>query len=339
MGRLSAGDRLGRMLELVPWVMSQDGAEISEISRRFDYPKAELQEDLIKVLFMVGLYPFTPDQLINVMGLDVLEEDAETINPATDTGLHAYNSTTQQGWVAISNADYFSRPLRLTSAQALSLIGAAKALLTETDKDGPLTRGIDKLAAGLEISLSEDVEINLGDAPQEWLQPLQQAVQQQQKVQITYYSYGRRQENNRVIQPHRVFAEGGNLYVKAHCEAAGGVRVFLIGRIRDLQLLNERFEPPDEAAPPLAFQPRAEDPLVVINLTQQGSWVLEKYPVESHEQLSNNKIAVTLRVSEISFLETLLLQLGEHAELQSVEGNLAMQIPQQAAKRVLQRYQ
>ena len=73
MSRLSAGDRLRRMLELVPWVMSQGGAELDEISQRFDYPEAELREDLVRVLFVVGLHPFTPDELINVMGLD--EED------------------------------------------------------------------------------------------------------------------------------------------------------------------------------------------------------------------------------------------------------------------------
>ena len=60
MGRLSAGDRLRRMLELVPWIMSQGAAELSEVAQRFDYPEKELREDLVKVLFVVGLYPFTP---------------------------------------------------------------------------------------------------------------------------------------------------------------------------------------------------------------------------------------------------------------------------------------
>ena len=144
MSRLSAGDRLRRMLELVPWVMSQDGAELDEISQRFDYPEAELREDLVRVLFVVGLHPFTPDELINVMGLD--EED-------------------NGGWVAISNADYFSRPLRLTSGQALGLIGAGEALLSDADPDGPLSRGLAKLAAGLGVSVGEDLAVSLGSQP------------------------------------------------------------------------------------------------------------------------------------------------------------------------------
>ena len=87
--------------------------------------RQELREDLVKVLFVVGLHPFTPDELIYVMGLD---ED--------DNG----------GWVAISNADYFSRPLRLTPGQALGLIGAGEALLSGADPEGPLSRGLAKLA-------------------------------------------------------------------------------------------------------------------------------------------------------------------------------------------------
>ncbi|MCY4257443.1 MAG: WYL domain-containing protein [bacterium] len=322
MSRLSARDRLGRMLELVPWVMSQGAAEIGEISQRFDYPQDELREDLTKVLFVVGLYPFTPDQLINVIGLDTEEclTDAD------------------EDQVAITNADYFSRPLRLTSAQALSLIGAAKALLMESDTDGPLSRGLKKLAAGLDISPNEDLEINLGDAPPEWLQPLRLAIQQHKKTQITYYSFGRGQITERIIQPQQIFSERGNLYVSAYCETAEGIRVFLIDRIRAVQVLDERFAPLTQTNPPSAFQPRLEDPRAVIHLAPQASWVLEKYPIEQRETLPNNKIAITMRISETSRLERLLLQLGAQAELHSVEPPLQIQIAQSAATRVLSRY-
>lgn len=318
MSRLSAGDRLRRMLELVPWVMSQGAAELSEVSQRFEYPEAELREDLVKVLFVVGLHPFTPDELIYVMGLD--EED-------------------NGGWVAISNADYFSRPLRLTQRQALGLIGAGEALLSGADPDGPLSRGLAKLADGLGVSVGEDLAVSLGESADQWVEPLLAAVADCHHVQIRYFSFGRGQESDRVIHPHRVFSEMGNWYVQGHCEQAGGKRVFRIDRIRSLQVMESVFAPPDETVSPSAFQARDTDPRVVLRLAPTASWVLERYPTEKQAHLDSGAIEATLPVSEIGRLERLLLQLGTQAELRHADPPVADDQARLAAQRVLARYQ
>ena len=318
MSRLSAGDRLRRMLELVPWIMSQGAAELSEVSQRFDYPEAELREDLVKVLFVVGLHPFTPDELIYVMGLD--EED-------------------NGGWVAISNADYFSRPLRLTQGQALGLIGAGEALLSEADPDGPLSRGLAKLADGLGVSVGEDLAVSLGELADEWVEPLLAAATEHRPVQIRYFSFGRGQESDRVIHPYRVFSEMSNWYVQGHCEQAGGVRVFRIDRIRSLEVMESVFAPPDETDTPSAFQARDTDPRVVLRLAPPASWVLERYPTEEQVHLDDGVIEATLPVSEIGRLERLLLQLGTQAELRHADPPVADDQAQLAAQRVLARYE
>ena len=317
MSRLSAGDRLRRMLELVPWVMSQGGAELVEISQRFDYPEAELREDLVRVLFVVGLHPFTPDELIYVMGLD--EED-------------------NGGWVAISNADYFSRPLRLTPGQALGLIGAGEALLSGADPDGPLSRGLAKLAAGLGVSVGEDLAVKLGESAEEWVEPLLAAAADRRQVRIRYFSFGRGQESDRVVHPYRVFSEMGNWYMQGHCEQAGGVRVFRIDRIRSLDELEEFFDPPDETHRRSAFEARSSDPRVVLRLTPSTSWAIEKYPTEQQAVLDSGAIDVTMPVSQISRLERLLLQLGPQAELRSADPPVAADQARVAAQRVLARY-
>ncbi len=318
MSRLSAGDRLMRMLELVPWVMSQGGAELSEVAHRFDYPEQELREDLVRVLFVVGLYPFTPDELIFVMGLD---ED--------DNG----------GWVAISNADYFSRPLRLTPGQALGLIGAGKALLSDADPDGPLSRGLAKLAAGLGVSVGEDLAVSLGDSSDEWVEPLLAAAADRRRVKIRYFSFGRGQESDRVIHPYRVFSEMSNWYVQGHCQQAGGVRIFRIDRIRSLEVLEAVFTPPVETGMPSAFQPRQADPRVVLRLTPTASWVMERYPTEDLVYLDNGVVEATLPVSEIGRLERLLLQLGPQAELRHADPPVAVDQARLAAQRILARYE
>ncbi|WP_419928715.1 helix-turn-helix transcriptional regulator [Candidatus Poriferisocius sp.] len=317
MSRLSAGDRLRRMLELVPWVMSQGGAELAEISQRFDYPEAELREDLVRVLFVVGLYPFTPDELIYVMGLDEEENG---------------------GWVAISNADYFSRPLRLTPGQALGLIGAGEALLSGADPDGPLSRGLAKLTAGLGVSVGEDLAVSLGESAEEWVEPLLAAVADRRQVRIRYFSFGRGQESDRDIHPYRVFSEMGNWYVQGHCQQAGGVRVFRIDRIRSLEALDAFFDVPDETQKPAAFEARSSDPRVVLRLAPGTSWAIEKYPTEEQVALDTGEIDATMPVSQISRLERLLLQLGRQAELRSTEPPVAPEQTRIAAQRVMARY-
>ncbi|WP_420638101.1 helix-turn-helix transcriptional regulator [Candidatus Poriferisocius sp.] len=317
MGRLSAGDRLRRMLELVPWVMAQGGAELTEVAQRFDYPEADLREDLVRVLFVVGLHPFTPDELINVIGLDDEDNGSQ---------------------VAISNADYFSRPLRLTPAQALGLIGAAKALLTGADPDGPLSRGLAKLAAGLGVSVGEDLVVSLGDSADEWVEPLLGAARGRRQVHVRYFSFGRGQETDRVIHPYRVFSEMGNWYVHGYCEQALGVRVFRLDRIRHLEVLEATFDPPRETGIPTAFQANPSDPRVVLRLAPGAAWAIERYPSEHQVPLEGGDIEVTLPVSQVGRLERLLLQLGPQAEIRQADPPVAMDQARRAARRVLARY-
>ena len=94
MPRVSAAERLRRVLAMVPWVAAQDGPRISEVCARFGCTQDELLEDL-NLLFMCGIYPFTPDVLIDV---DV-----------------------SGGRVWIRMADYFRRPLRLSPQEGLAM--------------------------------------------------------------------------------------------------------------------------------------------------------------------------------------------------------------------------
>ncbi|MDQ1377721.1 MAG: proteasome accessory factor, partial [Acidimicrobiaceae bacterium] len=94
MSRPAAQDRLARLLAVVPWVAARDGPTIAEVCERFEVTEQDLLDDL-DLLFLCGVYPFTPDSLIEV---DVAD-----------------------GRVWIRFADYFRRPLRLTAPEGLAL--------------------------------------------------------------------------------------------------------------------------------------------------------------------------------------------------------------------------
>ena len=146
-------------------------------------------------------------------------------------------------------------------------------------------------------------------------------------------------KSDRVIHPFRVFSDMGNWYVQGHCQQAEGVRVFRIDRIRSLELLEARFDPPDETGAPSAFEARETDPRVVLRLSPGASWAIEKYPTEDQVVLSSGEVDATMPVSHVSRLERLLLQLGPQAELRRADPPVAPDQARLAAQRVLARYQ
>ena len=66
MRKMNSSERIKRLLSVLPWIESQNGPFVEEVVARFDYPQKELIEDLENVVFFVGIYPFTPDCLIEV---------------------------------------------------------------------------------------------------------------------------------------------------------------------------------------------------------------------------------------------------------------------------------
>jgi proteasome accessory factor C len=300
----SADERLRRLLAMVPWVASQDGPAIEEVCARFDCTERELLADL-DLLFVCGVHPFTPDTLMEV---DVAD-----------------------GRVWIRYADWFARPLRLTPAEGLGLVAAGSALLSEpgTDPEGPLARGLAKLADVLGVDPDEAVDVELGDAPADVLATLRDAVARRRRVEVDYYSYGKDRWARRVIDPYRVFSQAGQWYVPAWSHDAGGERMFRVDRMRNPVILDTGFDPPAEEPTSAVYHPRPDDPVVVLELAPEARWVVEQYPAEKVEGDT-----VTLRVSEQAWLERLLLRLGPRATVrEGAEGVAAA-----AAARVLARY-
>jgi predicted DNA-binding transcriptional regulator YafY len=316
-GRVTAGDRVRRLLSIVPWIASREGPTIGEICERFGLTPKQLLADL-DVVFMVGLYPFTPDELIDV----IIEDDR----------------------VFIRLADYFARPLRLTPDQALALVtaGASLAPWGRTDADSPLARGLAKVAAVLGIDAEAALDVQLGEARPELLDLLHLAIREHRRVEFDYYSYGRDTQSRRTVEPRRLHAEGGHWYLDATCLLAGGDRRFRLDRIEEAVLRDELFEPAGAGLPApeegVVYRPRAEDPRVVLDLAPAATWVVEHYPCESVEPIAAGGLRATLAVSATAWLERLLIRLGPDATLVRADASLPADIASRAARRVLARY-
>ncbi len=317
--RSGAPERVARMLSLVPWVAARGSAPVDEICRRFDIDRDQLLRDLDTVS-MVGLYPYTPDVLIELF----VDDDQ----------------------VHISLPQAFDRPLRLTPEQAVALVAAGSTLLTVpgADPDGPLARGLAKLSAALGAGDEPGVDVRLGEARQDVLETLRTAAREHRQVRIDYYAYGRDEHTRRVIDPYRVTSDEGQWYASAYCHLAEGDRLFRVDRISAAELLGSTFEPPADLPPEGVFTPASGDPRVVIELAPEARWVTEQYPVEGVVEVEGGptgadpgRLRATLAVSAQPWLERLLLRLGPSASV--VEGPDELRgATAAAARRVLSRY-
>jgi proteasome accessory factor C len=310
MSKERADARLGRLLAIVPWVAANDGPRVEEVCRRFGVQEKELVADL-NLLFMCGVYPFTPDVLIDVNFSD--------------------------GRVWIRMADYFRRPLRLNPQEGLALASAASAFLNlpGADPNGALATAVEKLQTVLGVAADDALEVELGDVDPGLLEQLRRAATEREKVRIDYYSFGRDGFSQRVVQPWRVFNSGGHWYLSGFCESAQAERLFRVDRVTNATPTGDHFEAVADAGTRTAtYHPGPEDARYVLDLSPPVHWIAEQYPNESVEARPDGILRVTLRSGQRAWLERLLLRAGPYATL--VEGD--REVGPGAARRVLSRY-
>lgn len=327
--RLTAPDRLARLLAIIPYVAGRGPVPLDEVATRFSYPRADLVRDLTGVVGYVGVAPFTPDTMLEV--------------------------TVDDEHVWIEYAKWFERPMRLEPGEALALLAAGQTLLATTDDDtddtddadaddperastddGPLRRGLTKLAATLGAGGGATIDVAMGSAGQRVLATLRAAVAEHRCVLLDYYSYGRDRRTERVVEPHRAFADDGQWYVAGHCRLAQGDRVFRVDRIHAATLLDEHFAPPAEAT--AVLDPSAADERVTLDLAPEAAWVVAQYPHDHVEALGEGWMRLTLPVTARAWLERLLVRLGPSARPVQLPASFGDAPTAAAARRILARY-
>ena len=285
MSRTDAPPQLERVLAMIPWLATHRDVPKQEVADRFGISRDELEGDLALIM-MVGVPPYSPGDYINV----------------------AYDGDTVDLWLA----PYFTRALQLTAGEGLALLAGGKALLAVdgSDPDGPLATALAKLQEALGVS-----EVNVELSTPEFLPTVRAAAAAGRRIEITYAAARRDEVSTRRIDPGPPFFALGEWYTDAFCSLRGEPRMFRIDRIRSLTPTDETFPPvrPDPGA--AVFHPHDDDPRVTIELPRGASWVAESAPSESVEDLADGRQRVTVAVSDRSWLERILLQVGPEAKI------------------------
>jgi predicted DNA-binding transcriptional regulator YafY len=291
-GSKKTARRLERLLAVVPFVVRHPGTTLEELSRLFGVSEGELTGDL-NILFLTGLPPYTPGDLIDVQ--------------------------IEEGRVWISMADHFSRPVRLTSSEAAALYLKGTELLGAPGlpEAEDLRSALDKLAGALgqETLGTLRAEIGDGGGSPGPLEIVRDAAAGSDQLEIDYYAAHRDEVATRRIDPEEVFSAMGNWYVVAWDHRADAERLFRVDRIRDARPTGRRFEPRGLAgAGRDLYSPSAEDIEVRLLLGPGARWVAEYYAVADSGERDGD-LEVTLPTKDLAWVAKLVLRLGGQVEI------------------------
>lgn len=315
-GPPKASDSIKLVLSMVPWIIDNPGSTISTIAERFGRDQAQVLKTL-ETLSFVGVPPYSPDALIEVQ----IDEDR----------------------VTILFADYFSKPLQLSTGQALALLSSADALrrIDGADQDGSLNSALQKLADATGVIPDRQLDIQLGDAPSDRLAQLRSAADTGDELTISYYNQSKNETSSRTIAPRRVRSAGGSWYVDAFCRTAEDDRSFRLDRILDMKPAAKGSDPIPEADLSPAgtvFRSSGAMPTVTLRLGPGQHWVKDSIPIMRMVDVDAETIEVTLAVASSAFLERLLLQLGPTARVIGDNAGSINDLAAAAARRVLENY-
>ena len=294
-----AQEHLSRLLDLVPYILANQGADMDDTARRFGISRDQLAADL-NLLFVSGprYYP---------------------------NGLMDVNFET--GEIFIDNADNLSQPVRLAMDEAAALIVGLDTLaaLPGAAPTDAVTSAHTKLSeaagtAGAAGSTLAATLVRSGSSPAV-LEELRNSIGRR-RLSIRYVVPSRDEVSERVVDPRRIFSENDTWYLDAWCHRAEAPRFFRVDRIlswEDAGPLPEGVPQPDQHFPASLFTPGETDESVTIRLTPEAGWVAEAYHAELRSPLPDGGQAIVLRTPATGWIPGFIARLGGSAAVAAPE--------------------
>jgi proteasome accessory factor C len=280
-------DRLGRLLNLVPYLLARPGIAVAEAAAGLGVTERQLREDL-ELLWVCGLPGYGPGDLID------MAFDGDRVTVTYDAGI--------------------DRPLRLTQDEALALVVALR-MLAETPGTGTrdaIERALAKIENAAGDLADPPVAVRL-PANAERLDAIRAAVEGGHALRLTYYTAARDETTDRVVDPLRVLMVGGKAYLEAWCRRAEATRMFRVDRIDAFTELDEPAAPPAHVdlhdVSDGVFHPTPDLPLVTLRVGRGSRWITEYYPCEEVRR-EGDEWLVTMRVTDLGWAQRLLIGLG-----------------------------
>jgi proteasome accessory factor C len=284
-------EQLKRMLQLVPFLVHNQGLHIKEVAERFGVTPKELEQDL-QILICSGLPEGYPDDL-----LDIQWED---------------------GHVYITQDLDLKRPVRFTVEEACALLTGLETLngIPELAEGGALESVTLKLmaAAGEEgLRAGSLAGPAVGPADSAILDMVRRAIAAGSQLRLVYLSPQRDSVSERNVDPLRLYSLDNTWYFEAYCHSAHGLRNFRLDRVQELNPNGNRVSAalqPKEGFPAKLFTPNDDDTTVTVQLTRQGAGLADDYYAERTSELPDGGLLAEIRFGNTAWLPMFVAQHG-----------------------------
>lgn len=295
-GKGTSEEQLQRMLQLVPFLVHNQGLRVEEVAAHFGISRRQLENDL-HILICSGLPGGYPDDL-----LDIQWED---------------------GRVYISQDLDLTRPVRFTAEEASALLTGVETLrgLPGVVEGGALEAVALKLsaAAGDEGRRAGALSgPTVAPAAMGVHDTVRDAIAERIQLRLTYLSPQRDSLTVRDVDPVRLYSQDDVWYFEAYCHLVQGMRNFRLDRVEELVPNGREASvavPAAGGAPEKLFTPNDGDTTVTVQLTRQGRGLAEDYYAEQVAELPEGGMVAEIRIGNTAWLPMFVAQHGGTARI------------------------
>src|SRR5665811_1150787 len=289
-GMTISSNQVSRMLALVPYLRNRGEIPVEDVARDFAVPVKQIVRDL-SILWFCGLPNAYPGDMISI-DMDALKID---------------------GVVKLSDADFLPKPSRFSPYEALALIVALRTIRATATPDQ--AHIIDTALAKLEEVCGDvakaPVDVHVEAADPQIQSTLETALADRVRVAIRYTTPARDEENEREIDPIRMFTAQGRLFCEAWCYLADDVRIFRLDRILSADATRTPMQSHDLEPRDLSedmFQVSDDTEWVILDLQPAAYWLAEYYTIESLREPVDGVWRVKMFASGMEWMRRLVLK-------------------------------
>jgi proteasome accessory factor C len=289
-----ASERLLRLLGMIGYLDRNEGVPVAQLAEHFGVPTAQVMAD-VDTLWMSGTPGYYPHDLIDF--------DADSYD---------------RGVIRLTEARGMTRPLRLGTREAVTLLAALRAMeadlgpTLDPEQAAVLRSALAKLTAATgEAAGAVDVRLAVDGRP-DVVAAIRTALAERRRLRIRYVNASD-VTSARDVDPLRLTTGDERSYLQAWCLRAGDERLFRLDRVVAAEVLDVPVaqHPGAGRGATAQFRPDASGDVVTLHLRSQGRWVAEQVPVEEVRNLPDGSFEVDLRVAQPAFVRRLVLQAAD----------------------------
>ncbi len=312
------GERLQRLLSILPWLRLRGSITVEELARMLGISVTHLIKDL-EYASMCGVPPYTHDALFDFSVVDgevLFHGDVPMFGPLRRTKA------------------LMTRAVKLTPRQATA-VGVALASHDAVVGDLSMRNdAVTSLRQKIEAAVGDlPIQVRLEDAP--LLQEVSQAIRQARQIQVKYVN-GEEEVTKRVLNPLLIFVDRGESYLIADDVLTGvNEKIFRVDRLIECLTTENTFEPRTVEFKEWKFRGKVEP--AVLYVAPGNDWLLDRIAIKSHVINEDGSMFLWVDVASLPWLARLLLRCGptscvvSPANLQSVVAERAREIRRQYA--------